>query len=228
MNALLLEKLKDMRILCVENEQGIREMAVQTLRYYFKEVYEACHGEEGYALYLEHQPEFILCDIQMPKMDGIALVKAIRKDDLTTKIIMLTAYSNEEYLMELINLSIDHFILKPLNLKKLNEALLKTLGNQLVDVLILTPELILNIHKRALVFRNESPIILRKREQEFLEMLYRNKKAITTYEQIEAYLWQDREMTEHALKSFIKELRSKIPVNIIKNIPQAGYILEVY
>ncbi len=49
---------------------------------------------------------------------------------------------------------------------------------------------------------------------------------ILSYLDMEEELWASKEMTSHALKSFIKELRAKIPVNIIKNIPQEGYVLK--
>ena len=162
----------------------------------------------------------------MPKMDGIELVKKIRKNDLSTMIIMLTAYSNEEYLMDLINLNVDHFILKPLNSKKLNEALGKYIERNCSEQLFLNDDLKLDLSKHELIYKENQIISLRKREKDFLYLLYKNKNSITTYEQIEAELWQEKFMTEHALKSFIKELRNKMPINVIKNISQTGYILE--
>ncbi|MGB9802079.1 MAG: response regulator transcription factor [Arcobacter sp.] len=225
-NELLKEKLKDISILCVEDEDGIREFIVGTLKYYFKEVYEARNGLEALEMYEEYRPKIILSDIEMPKMNGLEFVKRIRQNDLSTSIIMLTAYSNEEYLMNLINLNIDHFILKPLNLKKLNEALIKYIERNFSEQISLSENLKLDLSKRELIYEDCTIIPLRKRENDFLNLLYKNKNAITTYEQIEMELWQDKIMTSHALKSFIKELRNKIPVNVIKNVSQAGYILE--
>ncbi|WP_375723267.1 response regulator [Arcobacter sp. KX21116] len=225
-NELLKEKLKDISILCVEDEDGIREFIVGTLKYYFKEVYEARNGLEALEMYEEYRPKIILSDIEMPRMNGLEFVKRIRQNDLSTSIIMLTAYSNEEYLMNLINLNIDHFILKPLNLKKLNEALTKYIERNFSEQISLSENLKLDLSKRELIYEDSTIIPLRKRENDFLNLLYKNKNAITTYEQIEMELWQDKIMTSHALKSFIKELRNKIPVNVIKNVSQAGYILE--
>jgi two-component system, OmpR family, response regulator VanR len=161
----------------------------------------------------------------MKDCDGVELVKRIRKNDSETMIIMLTAYSNEEYLMELINLNINHYILKPLNLKKLNIALEKYL-NKTMKPVVLCADLILDIQKRELIYKNNEIIPLRKREKDFLELLYEKRNSILKYEEIEFQLWNDKEMTTHALKSFIKELRHKIPVNVIKNIPQEGYTLQ--
>ncbi len=137
---------------------------------------------------------------------------------------MLTAYSNEEYLMDLINLNVNHFILKPLNLKKLTEALLKYLNKNL-EPISLSKDLLLDLQKRELLYKGNQSIILRKREKEFLHLLYERKGGILSYIDIEEELWGDKDMTTHALKSFIKELRAKLPVNVIKNVPQEGYTL---
>ena len=225
MNDELLKELKDISILCVEDKNGIREMVVSTLKYYFNEVYEACDGNEGYELYEYYKPKIVLTDIQMKDCNGLELVKKIREKDNDTLIIMLTAHSNEEYLMELINLNINHFILKPLNLKKLNVALEKYLQKAIKPILLFE-DLILDSQKRELIYKNEVIIPLRKREKDFLHLLYNKHGSILKYEEIEFELWNDKEMTSHALKSFIKELRNKMPVNVIKNVPQEGYNLQ--
>lgn len=224
MNENLLEELKNIPILCVEDEDGIRKVIVDTLKYYFDDVYEARDGNEAYEIYKDYKPKIILSDIQMKNCNGIDFVKKIRKNDLNTTIIMLTAYSNEEYLIDLINLNVNHFILKPLNLKKLNVALLKYLEKKLEPIL-LHEGLILDLEKRELHYKNEN-IPLRKREKEFLHLLYEKKGTILSYVEIEEELWIDKEMTTHALKSFIKEVRAKLPINIVKNIPQEGYTLD--
>ena len=221
----LLKELKDISILCVEDEDGIREMIVSTLKFYFKEVYEAIDGNEAYELYDYYKPKIVLTDIQMKNCNGLEFVKKIRETDSETMVIMLTAHSNEEYLIELINLNINHFILKPLNTKKLNEALEKYLTRAKKPIL-LCEDLILDLQKRELIYKGSEIIPLRKREKDFLELLCKKKGALLKYEEIEFQLWNDKEMTTHALKSFIKELRHKIPINVIKNIPQEGYTLQ--
>lgn len=169
----LLEELKQLSILCVEDEPGIRKVIVDTLKYYFDEVYEAKDGYEAYEIYQDYKPKIILSDIQMKNCDGVELVKKIRQDDFNTIIIMLTAYSNEEYLMELINLNISHYILKPLNAKKLNDALIKLFAKN--SLIKLSDQLSLDLKKRELIFKENEIITLRKREKEFLYLLYQKK-----------------------------------------------------
>ena len=221
----LIEELKNISILCVEDEDGIRETIVNTLNYYFKDVYEASSGNEGFELYEYYKPKIVITDIQMRDGNGVDLVKRIRENDFETMIIMLTAHSNEESLMDLINLNINHYILKPLNLKKLSQALEKYLVKSSKSVM-LSDDLLFDLQKRELVYKNSEIIPLRKRENDFLYLLYEKKGSILKYEEIEFELWNDKEMTTHALKSFIKELRNKLPINVIKNVPQEGYTLQ--
>lgn len=222
----ILEELKSVSILCVEDEDGIRQSIVNTLKYYFNEVFEARDGNEGFELYEYYKPKIVLTDIAMKNANGIELVKKIRENDDKTMIIMLTAHSNEEYLIDLINLNINHFILKPLNTKKLNEALQKYISKSM-EPIFLSDDLVLDLQKRELIYKNSEHIILRKREKDFLKLLYDKKHSILRYEEMEFELWNDKEMTTHALKSFIKEVRAKLPINVIKNIPQEGYTLQV-
>ncbi len=221
----LIEELKNLSILCVEDDFGIRQSIVNTLKYYFKDVYESSNGKEAFELYEYYKPKIIITDIQMRDGDGIELVKRIRENDFETMLIMLTAHSTEEYLMDLINLNINHYILKPLNLTKLSIALEKYLIKSLKPVM-LSEELLFDLQKRELIYKNSEVIPLRKREKDFLYLLYEKKGSILRYEEIESELWNDKEMTVYALKSFIKDLRNKLPINVIKNIPQEGYTLQ--
>ena len=225
MDDILIKQLKDFSILCVEDEGGIRKRLVNTLKYYFDDIYDCNCGDEAYNLYLEYKPNIIITDIQMRNGDGIELVKKIRENDFSTKIIMLSAHNNEEYLMDLINLNFNFFILKPLNSLKLIKALLSSLADKLNQLLCLSNDLYLDTAKREILFNAET-VLLRKREKEFLELLYEQRDCcITSYTQIEERIWENKTMSNAALKTFIKELRKKIPKDIILNIPQEGYKL---
>jgi DNA-binding response OmpR family regulator len=221
------EQLKNYSVLCVEDEEGIRKRLVNTLKYYFKEVLEASNGEEGYCLYYENKPDLIISDIEMPQKNGIQMVSDIRKEDSETLIIMLTAYSNEEYLLELINMNINHYILKPVTSDNLLNGINKAFSNKLVHKITFTDELYFNMDERELYFKNEI-IPLRKRDKEFLVLLYENKNRVLTYSIIEEYIWRDKSMSMSALKTFIKELRQRLPIDLIENVPQEGYRLKTF
>ncbi|KAB7887250.1 response regulator transcription factor [Poseidonibacter ostreae] len=225
MDEKILEQFRNYRILCVEDEDGIRKRVVSTLKYYFDDVLEASNGEDGYDLYEEYKPDIIISDIQMPKKNGIEMVQNIRKKDLSTIIIMLTAYSSEEYLLQLINLNINHYILKPITSDSLLNGIIKSFANKFDEKIQFDNDVYFNVKEYELYYKDEI-ISLRKREKEFLLLLCKNKNSIVTYEQIEEYLWRDKSMSMSALKTFIKELRQRLPINLIVNIPQLGYKIK--
>lgn len=213
---------KNLSILCVEDEIGVRKPIVNTLKYYFKNVYEANNGKEGLSCYHEYKPDIILCDIQMPIMDGIEMIKQIRKDDSSTPIVLLTAHNSEEYLMELINLQVQHFILKPINSKNLEEGIANALQGRHTGSVKLTQDSFLDIDNLCLHVK-DSEIILSKREMKFLTLLSQNR--LIRYGEIESELWIEKVMSLDALKSFVRDLRKKLPYEMIENIPQVGYKL---
>jgi len=220
----VLKQLKNYTVLCVEDEEGIRKRLVNTLSYYFDEVYEASNGEDGYDLYREYKPTLIISDIEMPNQNGISMIEQIRQTDIDTIVIMITAYSSEEYLLELINLNINQYILKPVNSDTLLNGIIKAFGKLLVERVEFAQDLYFDMNLRELFFKDEL-VPLRKRDKDFLLLLHKNKNGVVTYDLIEEYLWRDKSMSISALKTFIKEFRQRIPVNIISNVPQIGYKL---
>jgi DNA-binding response OmpR family regulator len=220
----IIEQLKNYTVLCVEDEDGIRKRLVNTLKYYFAEVYEASNGEDGYELYYEYKPTIIISDIEMPKKNGIQMLTDIRKNDLSTIVIMLTAYSSEEYLLNLINLNINQYILKPVTSENLLNGIIKAFGNKLDKRIKFCDEIYFNMKQRELYYKDEI-ITLRKRDKDFLLLLHENRNQILTYSMIEEYIWKDKSMSMSALKTFIKELRQRLPIDLIVNVPQEGYKL---
>ena len=81
--------------------------------------------------------------------------------------------------------------------------------------------------QRELYYKDEL-VILRKRDKEFLLLLHENRNRVLSYETIEEYIWKDKSMSMSALKTFIKELRQRLPIDLIANVPQEGYKLAKF
>ncbi len=216
----MLSKFKELTILCVEDNIGVRKRLVNTLNFYFKNVIEVSDGKEAYDAYQKLKIDAIITDIDMPNMDGIDLVKKIRKDNGDIPLIILTAYSNEEYLLKLINLKITHFILKPINAQKLQKVLLEIFDN--IDTIKIDETLYINLNSMEIV-SNKIIVKITNREKLFLKLLYKNKNNVTTYQNIQDYVWQNDIMSQNALKTFVKVLRKKFLKEVIENISGTGY-----
>jgi len=123
MDKTILEKLKTLTILYAEDEEGIRKKISDSLRYYVEDVVEADNGEIALELYKDKKPDIIFTDIMMPKMGGVELVKNIREENKDIPIVMITAHTDKEYLLDVVDLHLEQYIVKPINLKDLKESL---------------------------------------------------------------------------------------------------------
>ncbi|BAF70184.1 EAL domain-containing protein [Nitratiruptor sp. SB155-2] len=111
-------KLKELSVLYVEDEKEITKFMTSIFSNYFKKVWIAQNGEEGYKKYKRFKPDIIISDIIMPKMDGLQMSAKIREKDLEQIIVFFTAYSDTAYLLESIKLGINGYILKPFSLEQ--------------------------------------------------------------------------------------------------------------
>jgi PAS domain S-box-containing protein len=118
-------RLKDYTVLYVEDDNEISEEVSFFLRAQVKELYTANNGEEGLDAYIKHKPDIIITDVQMPIMNGLKMVEKIREIDAEIPIIITTAFSDSDYLLKAINLHVDGYQTKPLDLKTLIKSLQK-------------------------------------------------------------------------------------------------------
>jgi len=110
----LLDFLKTLTLLCVEDEEDIRFIYGAIFKNLVKEVLFAKDGKEGFNKYKSNNVDMIITDQQMPKMTGIEMVSKIRKKDQDTPIILITAFNNPELLTKALNLNINSFVQKPI------------------------------------------------------------------------------------------------------------------
>ena len=118
-------------ILCVEDDTTTRKKLhnVLTKKYPDIVVYCAKNGADGLSLFKEYRPKIIISDISMPVMDGIQMATAIRSLDPEAFIIVLTAFSDTAFLLKAIEIGIDQFILKPVDLERLFGVITNHINN---------------------------------------------------------------------------------------------------
>ncbi|ADN09115.1 EAL domain-containing response regulator [Sulfurimonas autotrophica] len=121
----LQEFTEDMKVLYVEDDKLIRVEIQEYLERFFPVVDLADNGEEGLQLYNKGNYDLVISDINMPKMNGIEMSKAILQKNPNQAIIINSAYNEAEYLLELFNAGIEYYVLKPVNIKQLAKILYK-------------------------------------------------------------------------------------------------------
>ena len=220
---------KNIKILYVEDDEIARENGVEYLQNFFEQIYEASDAIKALQLYEKYQPDIIITDIQMPKLNGLEFVKKIRQKDKKTQIIIITAFCDRDYLLKAIELQLVKYLVKPVKEKEFEKALLLCVNYLQEDnsnIIKLDDNSYFDTFNKNLVIKNEI-IKLRTKEILFLEQLIKNKNRYVSYEEIENYVWSDSVMTKDALKTLVKNLKTKIPKDLIMNLTNSGYKIDV-
>lgn len=121
--------LKNITVLYAEDEQALRDVTVNILNGFTKKQFVAEDGMQGLELFKKHKDEIdlIITDVNMPNMNGLEMAREIKALNASIPIIVATAFSNSEYLLEAINLGIDKYVLKPVDMKKLLNVMSQSL-----------------------------------------------------------------------------------------------------
>jgi diguanylate cyclase (GGDEF)-like protein len=128
-----IELLQSIKVLYVEDELDIQKITSDVLNSVCKEVICAANGLEALELFdSEGDFDIIVTDINMPKMDGISLIKKIRERDNSFPITITTAHTEVHFLQEAIDLGVNGYTLKPIDLKKLMKTVAKVAESRIL------------------------------------------------------------------------------------------------
>jgi len=217
-------------LLYVEDDSFISEMVMDYLSDFFHTIYLAVDGVEAFNIYKEKKPNIIITDIKMPKMNGLELTSKIREIDSNIPILITTAYTTTDYLLEAVELNLVKYLIKPIEEEKLEEALLSCFQKLELDIpslIKLTKEHQYNLFGDILT-KNNIVIPLTSSQIKFLKLLITNKNRAITYSEIESVVWKDKPMSDAALRSLVHDLRKIIHKDIIKNVSKTGYKIQLH
>ena len=224
------EKISDISILITEDEQQLLNSMVEYLELFFEHVYTAEDGISAYEIYEKKKPDIIVSDIHMPRLDGLSMIEKIRKKDLKTKIIITTAHSEKEKLMQAIELHLVKYLIKPVQSDKLKELLFSLVDElrQKKNRIYLKESFYWDKTKKRL-FHGEDEVSLKPKEQKVLELLCSHTNQSISAIDIYNYLYEDqpeRDFSSDAITSLMKRIRQKLPKETIKSSYGVGYILQ--
>jgi len=215
----------------------------EMLEDFFAVVHVASNGKEALDTYQryfdEHEKYFdiVITDIEMPIMDGIELCELLYKIEKKQQIIVLSAYTEREYLLNLINLGVAKFIIKPVKYEELIDALhsvsqeLQPLEKLKIDKhseLIYLDETHIWNQELGLLFHNEVVVELTKHELQLLQFFIdRKNKISTTADILEMFYLDNIDIHENTIRNLVFKLRKKLPSNSIKNVYGMGYMFTI-
>jgi DNA-binding response OmpR family regulator len=216
------DNLKDKNVLYIEDELDVLENISHILGQFFSSFYKASTAESGLEIYNSYDIDILIVDIELPKMSGIDLIKIIREGDKNIPIVIISAYTKTDYLLESIELKLEKYIVKPFTTTKIHKLLEYLNGLYITDNMIeLSSGVVINRDDMTLSFNGEV-YNLTKKELSILEIMA-SKKYIS-YDEI-SDLWIEEIPTSNAIRSCIKQLRKKLPEGLIQNHSGFGYVL---
>ena len=116
-------KLQDISVLCVDDEEVSLKLMTRIIQGQVREVFSASDGVEGLYSYTRFNPDLVIADVEMPRMNGLEMAAAIREINPDSIIMVSTALDNPDYLKRAISLRLDEFISKPLVPDEVTNAL---------------------------------------------------------------------------------------------------------
>ena len=219
--------LKELSVLLVEDEAKIRDLLASVMEKVFEKVITAQNGEEGLKKFKKFNPNIVITDILMPIRDGLEMSKDIRAISPETPIVVLSAFNDKDKLMQAIEIGINKYLLKPIDMDELIYAI-ETLAKAKIDssnLIEIGKNYTFSPTKKVLI-KNGVEIPLTKKELAFISLLINRLGTLVLHSDIKKNVWIGESVSDAAIRTFIKRVRDKVGANFIKNIPGLGYKID--
>lgn len=173
------DSFKDITLLYVEDDEMTLEEISFFLKKYVKELIVAKNGEEGLELFKQHNPDMVITDIQMPIMNGLEMSKKILQINPSVPIAVTTAYSDSQYLINAIEIGIDKYLLKPINMMDVLTVIHKSLQLNFIDM---------KIHQEYIQFiLDENPTFMLIMNSNKIEYINKNLLTLLGYDDLNSF-----------------------------------------
>lgn len=220
--------LKSLTVLYAEDDLVIQDSISRILKMFFKDVVIANDGKEAIENYNNKKIDILILDYVMPNLNGYETAKIVRKKDKKIPILITSAYTDKEKLLNAIELNLIKYIEKPIlydDLIKVFENIIKYMEeNNLLQI-----KLDENIYYSFVdknIIKNGENITLTKNEVLFLELLLEKPNHLISKNIIENSVFK-ASVDENTLRNMVYRLRKKIETDTIATIKDLGYIIKI-
>ncbi len=222
------------KILIVDDEPDILELIEYNLKKEGYQVYLASNGQDGINVAKKVQPDLIILDIMMPKMDGIEACRLMRAipEFKNTFMVFLTARSEEYSEIAGFNVGADDYIAKPIKpralVSRINAILRRNASSDDVSENKLEIGDLVIDRESYLVYQGGEKVVLAKKEFELLYLLASKPGKVYTREAILKNIWEDSVVvTNRTIDVHIRKLREKLGENYVSTVKGVGYKFEL-
>lgn len=154
---------KGLSVLYVEDDDSLRASTTELLKNFFNSIDAAEDGSVGLEKYKTKKYDLVITDIRMPRMDGIKMSNEIRKINKSQTIIVISAHDESDYLITLLNIGVDKFVLKPIDLTMFLDVLESACKNLIFEKML--TEYQHKIEKATFQLRRKTEELEKKNEE---------------------------------------------------------------
>jgi DNA-binding response OmpR family regulator len=211
-----------MKILLMEDEVYLRQSIKRFLTLRGHKVDDFENGEEllKNANLLDY--DFIILDVNTPKINGFEIISYIRQNDILTPIIFISALTDIQKILKAFELGAADYLKKPFNLAELEARMLRS-NPKRHNYLQLDNNFKYNLQNHILL-KNEVPSKLSPTQKKLLYILIKNQNTLVTFDTLREYVWEDKEISHSTILSTMRDLKKTLPNSFIQNIRGEGYV----
>ena len=217
-----------MKLLIIEDEETMQKILRKGFHNLGYAVDSAYDGEEALELYFSNTYALIVLDLNLPKMDGMEILKEIRAENKEIPVLILSARSEIEDKIIGLDEGANDYLAKPFHFGELDarvRALLRR-NFKTSDTVVESGNVRIDTAKKILYISGEE-ISLTKKEYGIIEYLFlRRGEAVTSAELVERVWESEMEDVFNSFKVRLSTLRKKLPDGFIKNARGQGYYVE--
>jgi DNA-binding response OmpR family regulator len=222
-----------MKVLIVDDDPILLDVLSFTFRHFGYEVITAHDGQLALARWENENPDVIVLDVNLPRLDGMEICQRIREAG-ETPIIMLSVSNTDDDVVRGLHLGADDYITKPFSPRQLiarTEAVLRRSGASVPTRGPLTSgDLVLDVSRRLVRIGGSGPVGLTRLECRLLEYLIRNGSQVIPANALIDYVWGPAGGSRTMLRQLVRRLRRKIEPDAdqpvyVETVPGIGYAL---
>ncbi len=218
-------RLKKLNVLYAEDDESARESLKKSLDILCANIYGAKDGQEAIELFDSNKIDIAILDYVMPKKDAYEVLKHIRKHNENLPVIILSAYTDKEKLLNAINTKVVEYLEKPIELNKLIDSLMKhaAADEDKANKKVLLMDDIYYHYATKLLYRGSEEITLIHYEVAILEYFIQNRGFLVSKS---ALFELFDSISDGTLRNCISSLRKKLPPQLIETKKNLGYVLR--
>ena len=205
------------KVLVIDDEPGVRELISEALSLSEINAVQAADGLEALSFLRRERFDLLILDINMPKLDGLALLEKLRTEGMSVPVLMLSARADKADINQGLRTGADDYLTKPFSIEELVlrvKAIMRRSKGEVAEVKVLTcGPISMDFSKYSVKF-NDHPVDLSPTEFKLLEQLILNRGNVVTKETLLSEVWEiDFKSSSTVVDTYISYLRKKLHID---------------